>query len=99
MRTNSGRFVGHSDTGRSHSQVDVKRALLQRSWRRLSTSRTGGGWNEQTSHAEIRRVKATKNETRGGPRLMADLRPFAGYGTTLRMRVCSAQSSQPASGE
>src|SRR5438270_8825875 len=47
----------------------VKRAFLQRSGRRLSTSRTGGGWNEQTSNAETDRVKATPKTKLGLPDL------------------------------
>jgi len=44
--------------------LDEKRALLSLQRHRLSASRIGGGWNEQTRHAEIRHVKTAEIETR-----------------------------------
>jgi hypothetical protein len=49
---------------KSFRQVVEKRALLSLDERRLSTSGTGGGWNDQTSQAEIRRIKAAEIGTR-----------------------------------
>lgn len=49
---------------RRFTHLVVSRAPLPLGGDRLSTSRAGGGWDEQTSQGETERVKAAEIETR-----------------------------------